>query len=890
MEMLRYLYKPLAFLKWFLTVLIVLCTLLTGVSASTAAETQKVVILPFNVYSKTPAAFLRDAVYDSLSRELGKTKDIEIVDKRTVTGLIKDKIPSGAEAFALGKSLNATHIIAGSLTEIGDRINLDITVMDVAKERTLPPLSKQGKGMESLSPLIAQLKDDILVRLSARQRIGKINIQGNQKIESVVILQAIKEKPGNVFSEAQLSDSIKAIYKLGYFEDVAADVADTPEGKIITYQVKERGLITAISIKGNKAVDKGDIEASLAFKTKQTLNREKLASSIEKIKALYDSKGYYNAEITSQVDKAGEKDLRVTFTIKENEKLYIQRISFTGNSTFRDKDLKKIMKTSEKDFFYWFTDGGVLKKDQLRQDTAKINAFYLNNGFIYATVGEPEVTFDKKGIYLKISIVEGKRFKVGKIAITGDTLKVSREQLLKGLTINQKEFFDRGAILKDIEYLTTACNDEGFAYVDISPKTQADEKEQKVDVTYDIFKGHIVYFNRFSITGNHKTRDKIIRRLLLVREGDMYNSSLLKQSYKNLERTKYFEEIDFQAEKGPDESLTNINIRIKEKSTGMFSIGAGYSALGGVMGMASISQQNLFGRGQTISLRASIGQTASLYNISFVEPFLFDTLFWSKLELYNYYQVYDTYSVGVKGGGGTLGYPIWEKIYAYLAYAYYISDIYDIASTASPLIKVQEGKWTTSAITPSLARDTTDDNFFPTKGSVNSIGVTQSGGILGGDTGFTKYSAYTAWYFALPLDMVFDIRSRVGYLAHEDNKILPVYEKFWIGGINSVRGLRYVGPRDPNTGDLIGGYTMFQLNLDLVVPLIKQAGIKGVIFFDQGNAWEYGLNLGDLRRTAGVGIRWYSPVGPLRIEWGYVLDKKDGEDPYRFEFSMGMMM
>ena len=162
-------------------VLSLFCVLLTGVSASIAAETQRVVILPFNVYSKTPAAFLRDAVYDSLARELGKTKDIEIVDKKIIQGLIKDKIPSGADAFALGKSLNATHIIAGSLTEIGDRINVDITLMDVTKEKILPPLTRQGKGMENLSSLIAQFKDDILVRVSARQRIGKINVQGNQK-------------------------------------------------------------------------------------------------------------------------------------------------------------------------------------------------------------------------------------------------------------------------------------------------------------------------------------------------------------------------------------------------------------------------------------------------------------------------------------------------------------------------------------------------------------------------------------------------------------------------------------------------------------------------------------------------------------------------------------
>ncbi len=424
--------------------------------------------------------------------------------------------------------------------------------------------------------------------------------------------QVLRGARGTCFSEAQLSEDIKAIYKLGYFDDVSARVTDTPEGKVIVYTVSEKGLVTSIAIKGNKAVDTSDIEAALTFKTRQALSPEKIAVSIEKIKALYDAKGYYNVEIGYAVEKVGTKDQRVVFTIKENEKLYVRRITFEGNRSFRDKELKSIMKTAEKDFFSWFTDAGLLKKEQLRQDVSKLNAFYLNNGFIYASVGDPDITIDKKGIYIKIAISEGRRFKVGKVSISGDELKVSRAHLLKGLTIGTKEFFDRGAIIKDMEYLTGACNDEGYAYADVTPKTTANDKEQTVDVTYDIFKSHIVYFNRIVITGNHKTRDKVIRRMLAFSEGDMYNSSNLKQSYKNLERTRYFEEMDFQAEKGPDETRTDINIKVKEKSTGMFSIGAGYSALDGAMAMASISQQNLFGRGQSLSLKATLVPTPAI--------------------------------------------------------------------------------------------------------------------------------------------------------------------------------------------------------------------------------------------------------------------------------------
>ncbi len=237
-----------------------------------------------------------------------------------------------------------------------------------------------------------------------------------------------------------------------------------------------------------------------------------------------------------------------------------------------------------------------------------------------------------------------------------------------------------------------------------------------------------------------------------------------------------------------------------------------------------------------------------------------------------------------------MGYPLFEKFYGYLQYSLFQSDVSEVLDSASYLIKLQAGKVMTSAVSPTISRDTTDDDYFPTKGSRNSVYLTYAGGPLGGDTSFTKYGATTAWFFGLPLDMVFDVKGHIGYLQPNEGKPLPIYERYYIGGINTVRGLRYVGPRDPITGDLIGGTTMLYFNADLVFPLIKNAGMRGVVFFDTGNAWESGYHLGDMRRTAGVGVRWYSPVGPLRLEWGYVLDRKDGEDPSRFEFTMGMMM
>ena len=689
---------------------------------------------------------------------------------------------------------------------------------------------------------------------------------------------------------ADLSADIKAIYRMGYFDDVTAEVTDVPEGKVITFTVVEKPMITEIRITGNKALKRDEIEGVMTVRNRQTVNPEKLKADMEKIKALYDSKGFYNAEVSYAIEKSGVRDVAVIVSIVENEKLFIRNITFEGNRSFTTKELKNMMTTNEWSIFHFITDSGLLKKDQLKQDVGKINAFYLNNGFINAQVGEPEITHDREGITVKIPISEGKQFRVGQVAIGGDELATPRAELLAKLQIKKKDFYDRDAIMRDMDYLTQVSNDEGYANADVIPRTEPQEKTQTVDVTYVITKRKPVYFNRIKITGNTKTRDKVIRRELSVVEGDLYSRTKLKDSYMALNRLRYFDEIDFQAEKGPDETLTDVSIHVKEKPTGMFSIGAGYSALDHAIISAQVSQQNLFGRGQTLSLKASLGASSTLYDLSFIEPWLFDMPLWSKFDLWNLYREYDSYKLDSKGFGATLGYPLWRYVTGYVGYRLSIDDVRDILDTASTYIKRQAGQTTSSGVTLSVTRDTTDDAMFPSTGSKNTASVEYTGGPLLGDVSFTRLGLTSSWFYGLPLDTVFGVRGRIGYMMGNEGKEVPVYERYYLGGINSLRGLREVGPRDPATGDVIGGLTMLNFNFEYIFPLIKNAGMKGLVFFDTGNTWESGYNLGDMRKTVGVGIRWYSPIGPLRLEWGYVLDQKERESPSRWEFTIGMFM
>ncbi|MEN6468533.1 MAG: outer membrane protein assembly factor BamA [Smithella sp.] len=859
-----------------------------------AQNIKKICILPFEVHTSIDSSALQESVYNHLSQALQREKKIEVVKAGDLASgnviLNKDR------AIAAGKALGVDYVVTGSITQFGETLNIDTQIIDIARGTILPSASAQGKRSAVQEALAGDLKMEILDRLGLLEKIVRIDIVGNRKIGAPAIIDKIKSKVGKPFNDSDVTNDIKTIYKMGFFVDVSAGVTTEPQGKVLTFTVAEKGLISEIRLIGNKALSKDDILDAMTVKTRQSLNQEKIKDDIQKIRDLYKAKGYYNVEISDRLEKEGPKDMVLILDIKENNRVYIRSITFEGNETFTAKELVNMMTTNTRTFLGFITDTGILQNVQLKQDIQKLTSYYFNNGFINAQIAEPVITHDDKGIYIKIIVKEGKRFKIGKVEISGDNLeKTTRKDLFALLKSKAGNFYDREAIMKDMEAITLAANDEGYAHADVDPKVTTHEQEQLVDLNFKLSKGELVYIARIGISGNTITRDKVIRRQLSVVEGDLYSASKLKKSYEGLNQLRYFEEVDFQTEKAPDNKM-DINIRVKEKNTGMFMIGAGYSAVDQAVIMAQVSQQNFLGYGQTLSLKASLGSTTNNYELSFVEPWLFDLPLWFKADLWNYNQEYDSYQYDTKGFGLTLGYPIWKRITGYVGYSFSIDNITDVNEiTASNYIKAQIGERNTSAMTFTLAYDTTNDRMFPTKGINASVSVKHAGMPLGGDTEFTKYAGAIAGYYPLFWDIVFGAKSRIGYLQNnDDSKDLPIYERYVLGGMNSLRGLRYVGPDPSNSGtsDVVGGTTMLTFSAEIVFPLIKDAGMKGVLFYDIGNTWNGGYYLDDLRQTAGAGIRWLSPIGPLRLEYGYVLDRKGLNDDStgRFEFSIGMMM
>jgi len=639
------------------------------------AAAQRIAVFPFDVYSERDATLLRNAIYNSMTLEIGKIRTIQIIPREQFAPLVSGKKADEALALSVGKQIRADYVIVGSLTQLGNRVSLDAKIVTVETGAAITGLFAQGAGIENTGSFAAQLARDILARVSGKQVIARIDLTGNRRIENTVIYNVIKSAKGKIYSEEDLSSDIRAIYRTGYFTDVKVDVTDATDGKAITFILEERPFVNDIRIKGNDAVKSDDIRGVLSFKVKQAYNPDRVKADTDKIKALYDDKGYYNAEISFSTEKVRDRDVNVIIGIKEHDQLYVKSIDFAGNQAFTNKELKGLLETSEWSIFSFITDSGVLKKEKLRESLNRVKVFYMNNGYIQAQVGEPEITHDKKWIYIRIPVSEGKQFKVGKVEITGDTISVPREELLDKLNIKKKDYYDREAISKDLDYLTRMTHNDGYAYAEINPKTQTKEAEQKVDITYDIKKGNLVYFNRINIAGNTKTRDKVIRRELAFTEGDLYNSDKLKNSYARLGRLRFFEEVNFQTAKGPEENLTDINISVKERPTGLFSIGAGYSGQDGAMLMAQIAQQNLFGRGQNLSLQGALGTENSTINLSFTEPYLFDLPLWMKTDLWKMYQEYDTYYLDSTGAAITFGYPVWERVVGYIGYRYSVNDV-----------------------------------------------------------------------------------------------------------------------------------------------------------------------------------------------------------------------
>jgi outer membrane protein insertion porin family len=719
--------------------------------------------------------------------------------------------------------------------------------------------------------------------------IYKITVLGNVKVEEGVIRGAIKSREGGSFSSEQVREDLRSIFGLGYFTDVQVDIKSTPKGKEVIFIVAEKPSIKEVLITGNQKVKLDDIKEKVTLTPRSILNLDKVKENSEQIRKLYFSKGYYGVKVEDKIDYLETNEAVVTFRIAEGPKGHIKKIIFKGNQNIKSSQLKKVMTTKQWNIFALITKTGILDEDILKNDIQLLTAYYFDNGYLDVKISEPKIDFrDPKRIRIEIEIMEGPQYRLGTIDFKGDLL-TTKEDLFKVLKIKRNDIYSNSAIRKEVSALTEKFANQGYANVEVTPGTSVDPNNLLVHLTFDIEKKKRVSFEKIQIVGNTKTRDKVIRRELKVAEGELYSAIEMNKSRDRLKRTGFFKEVDFTTSRGSTDQKINLDIKVEEAPTGSISFGVGYSSLESVVGIASISDRNLFGRGYNAVLKFKLGSETQDLRFGFTNPYFLGTPYAVGFDVYNEEVAYFTeYKYKTLGGDLRVGKELTDTIRLDAMYKLERNNVYDVTQDASIYIKDQEGITITSAISSTLSMDTRDDFFAPTRGARHSLFLQYAGGILGGDNDFVKVLGETSWFFPLPLNTVLNLRGKLGFITPYSGKAVPIYEKFFVGGIQTLRGFEYgkAGPVDDQE-EPIGATKMITLQNELIFPLSREIGLRGAVFFDIGKGFDQWKDITPLRMGVGVGIRWFSPFGPIHIDFGINPNPKKGEKQTVFDFTMG---
>lgn len=748
---------------------------------------------------------------------------------------------------------------------------------------------------------------DVSSARPAKQAITAIEVKGNMFISSSVILSKIKTRVGADYSTNIVSDDIKRLNELGYFSDIKIDTQDFDGGLKVFIIVVEKNLIGKIAFEGyfSRVIREEKLRDTLKLKEGQYLDEVLLREDLAMIKDLCVKKGYSQAEVTYGVEMNSLTNKAVlTIKIETARRVRIKKIDFRGNADFKDKRLLKIIKSRKSGIL----SSGFYKENVLKDDIEKLKSFYRKEGFTDVKI-DYEVGQDKKKgfMFVVIRINEGRKYIVGEVFIKGNSI-LSAGQVKESLKlISADKVFSPEAMHADSSNIQGIYFDKGYIFAQVSESSYLDPQTNKVDVTYTVDEGVVGYVDKVKIRGNIKTKDKVIRRELRIYPEERFDGGKLKRSKERLQNLGFFEEASYDIEPSdsPDPSKRNLVVDVRESKTGEFSFGGGYSSVDKLIGFVEIAQKNFdwrnfpyfTGGGQDLRFRVENGSVTSSFELSFTEPWVYDYPVSFGFDAYRRAHSRETdvgYGFSEKRTGGDLrlGKEMNEYLRADMLYRIEEVDISDVSSDATNDLRKEIGVNIISSMQFGLTKDTRDNVFNPSAGYVLGGSVLLSGGILGGDKDFTKHTLTASKYFSLINSSVIEFKLRAGVAnAYGNSSTVPIYERFYAGGAYSIRGYheRKVGPIDPVSKDPIGGESMLIGNIEYLYPLVDF--IKGALFYDVGNVWakldDFGLN--GYKAGMGLGFRVKTPIGPLKLDYGWPLQKEPGEPAKgkgRFHFSL----
>ena len=772
----------------------------------------------------------------------------------------------------------------------------------------------------ALAALLVALVAALAGRLAAEEpapTVASVGVEGNLRVEQDAIKVQLRTQPGMPYDPAALDADIRAVYGMGFFDQVDADVSPAGAGQVaVVLRVKERPLVRTLKVEGTDEIEKEEIEGALKVRPRTILDPEKIRQGIEAARKLYIDKGYLDATITYTTTPVGENEVDIVYKVEEKDTIKVEEISFEGNEAFSGRTLRGVMQTRESWIFGFITGAGVLSRDVLRTDVERLTAYYYDHGYVTVRIDEPRVERKDDGLYITVKIAEGDQFKIGKVDVTGMELPPDTVKLREGIDTVSGEVFSASALREDSQKLTERLSEDGYAFATVEPQTAIDESSKTVDVMFQADRGKQVVVDRIEIEGNSKTRDKVIRREMRLQEQELFSARKLRKSREALQRLGFFQEVNITTRRAAAEDRMNVVVAVKEAQTGAFSAGAGFSSADALLFNVRLQENNLFGRGHRVVANADVGSIRRNIVLSFTEPYFRDTPLTVGVDVFDWRLEFDDFARSGRGASTQFTYPVtalgydtlWglplDEVRVGADYRLEQAEIGDIDFSASRSIRAEEGTSLVSSITPRVSRNTLNHAFDPTAGSFQDVGVEVAG--LGGEQ-FVKFEARERWYYTFLRskalgDFTYSIGAAFGYgfgdAGLEGNE-LPLFERYFPGGINSIRGFetRTLGPREVRKNIFgqvvdttpIGGSQQVIINNELIFPIVQGIGLKGVVFVDAGNAYsaEDGITIDETRVAAGAGVRWLSPLGPFRIELGKPLVSKKFDEESLVLFSFG---
>ena len=739
-------------------------------------------------------------------------------------------------------------------------------------------------------------------------KVTAIEIRGNKRIELPAIAGRLTLKPGDPYTPENVRGQIKILYETGFFEDVQVETESGSGGVALAFLVREKPFITEIVFDGNQELSDDKLKEKITIKSQAFLDQPQAKESAEKIRLAYQGDGYFNCRVIPVVQTLDEDRKRLTFFVKEGDKARVKTVNFDGLHAATKDEMFKVMATREWVPWYglitqqklpsFLSDAGVLKREEMNNDVERIKEILLNKGYLNVQVGLPtaELSDDQKWFVISYTVMEGEPFTVGEIGFRGNTVFEDPE-LRAGLKMKEGEIFQRQKIRDEVTRLKDLYGGRGYAFADVSPNVNPNMVDRTAAIILTIKEGELMRIRQININGNEKTKDNVIRREIRVDEQDVIDTPALKRSFQRLNNLNFFETVEILPEQvGPDK--VDLNVRVKEKPTGQFSIGGGFSTLDKLVAIADITEGNIGGNGWMGRIRGQLGQERQLGLITFRNPYLNDSLTSLQLDLFRSQTNYVTYSEKKTGGSVTFG--RWFSEYVSGSFSLVAEEINysnpqaGLCPDQSPLVCNQLGTQTTTGFRTSLTRDTRDYQMDPRTGWRTSVAFALGTPYLGGTNDFYKYTLDVMKYTPLPYDTRLSVRARYGVVeglnTGSEHKPVPLTELYFVGGINTMRGFVF-GKAGPVTtsNTLLGAASELIFNFDFIFPISEEAKLNGDIFFDYGKGFAGSSVSTPLRSAAGLEGRWVSPFGPLRAAYGINLDPNPGERKGVFEFTIGSL-